>query len=52
MYENTSSEPKMANLPYSLDTIFNADNRWVKLSRLIPWPDVEEIYALNFRAWA
>jgi transposase, IS5 family len=38
----------MANLPYSLDTTLNADNRWVKLSRLIPWSDVEEIYALNF----
>jgi transposase, IS5 family len=48
MYKNTSSEPKMANLPYFLDTTLNADNRWVKLSGLIPWSDVEEIYALNF----
>ena len=48
MYKNTSSEPKMANLPYFLDTTLNADNRWVKLAELIPWSDVEEIYALNF----
>ncbi len=48
MYKNTSSEPKMAKLPYFLDTTLNTDNRWVKLSALIPWTDVEEIYALNF----
>lgn len=48
MYENTSTSPKMANLPYFLDTTLNADNRWVKLAALIPWSDVEEIYALNF----
>jgi len=48
MYKNTSLEPKMANLPYFLDTTLNVDNRWVKLSTLIPWSDVEEIYALNF----
>ena len=48
MYKNTSSEPKMANLPYFLDTTLNVDNRWVKLAGLIPWSDVEEIYALNF----
>jgi len=48
MYKNTSSEPKMANLPYFLDTTLNADNRWVQLAGLIPWSDVEEIYALNF----
>jgi transposase, IS5 family len=48
MYKNTSLEPKMANLPYFLDTTLNADNRWVKLSALIPWSEVEEIYALNF----
>ena len=47
MYKNTSSEPKMANLPYFLDTTLNADSRWVKLSALIPWSDVEEIYALK-----
>ena len=38
----------MANLPYFLDTTLNADNRWVQLAGLIPWSDVEEIYALNF----
>ena len=38
----------MANLPYFLDTTLNADNRWVKLSALIPWSDVEEVYAVNF----
>jgi len=48
MYKNTSLEPKMANLPYFLDTTLNPDNRWVKLSTLIPWSDVEKIYALNF----
>jgi transposase, IS5 family len=48
MYKNTSSEPKMANLPYFLDSTLNTDNRWVKLAGLIPWSDVEEIYALNF----
>ena len=48
MYKNTSSEPKIANLPYFLDTTLNTDNRWVKLAGLIPWSDVEEIYALNF----
>ena len=41
MYKNTSSELKMANSPYFLDNTLNADNRWVKLSRLIPWSDVE-----------
>ena len=50
MYKNTSSEPKMANLPYFLDTTLNADNRWVKLAGLIPWSDIEKIYALNFRS--
>ena len=38
----------MANLPYFLDTTLNADNRWIKLAGLIPWSDVEGIYALNF----
>lgn len=38
----------MANLPYFLDTTLKADNRWVKLSALIPWSDVEEVYAVNF----
>ena len=38
----------MANLPYFLDTTLNVDNRWVQLAGLIPWSDVEGIYALNF----
>ena len=48
MYKSTSTAPKMANLPYFLDTTLNADNRWVKLAALIPWSDVEAMYALNF----
>ena len=48
MYKNTGSEPKMANLPYFLDGTLNINNRWVKLAAIIPWTDVEEIYALNF----
>ena len=48
MYKKTSSEPKMANLPYFLDSTLNPDNRWVKLSSTIPWQNIEEIYALNF----
>lgn len=50
MYKNTSSDPKMSNLPYFLDGTLNMDNRWVKLACLIPWSDVESIYALNFKS--
>ncbi|MCL2299225.1 MAG: IS5 family transposase, partial [Firmicutes bacterium] len=27
----------------------NADNRWVKLARLMPWDMVEDIYAEKFK---
>ena len=48
MYKNTSPKPKMANLPYSLDSTLNPDNRWVKLVGIIPWSNVEGIYTANF----
>lgn len=50
MYKDTSSELKMAILPYFLDTTLNADNRWVKLAGLIPWSYIKDIYALNFKS--
>ena len=48
MYKNSSSEPQMANLPYFLDGTLDINNRWVKLATIIPWREIEEIYALNF----
>lgn len=48
MYKSPRPEPKMANLPYFLDSTLNPDNRWVKLAGIIPWSSVEDVYAANF----
>ena len=41
---------EMSNLPLFLDSTLNPENRWVKLSKLIPWDAVDEIYESNFKS--
>lgn len=50
MYKKSTDQPQMANLPYFLDSTLDPNNRWVKLAHQIPWTDVEELYALNFKS--
>ena len=47
MYAKRSEQPEMANLPLFLNGTLNPENRWVKLAALIPWDDIDKIYAKN-----
>lgn len=47
MYESKSSQISFI-LPFEGN--LNSDNRWVKLSNLLPWDEIEEKYAKSFPA--
>jgi len=44
--ELTSSPPSNFELPF--EGRLSADNRWVKMTQLIPWSEFESDYAENF----
>ena len=48
MYVKRFEQPEMANLPLFLNGTLNPENRWIKLAALIPWGDIDKIYAKNF----
>ena len=48
MYKKESKKVIMGNLPLFLDNTLNPNNRWVKLSSIVPWDIVEEIYSDKF----
>ena len=50
MYAKRSEQPEMANLPLFLNDTLNPDNRWIKLATLIPWNEIDKIYANNFES--
>ena len=50
MYRDRTSQIRISDyffLPFGGK--LNKENRWVKLEALIPWWDLEELYARNFR---
>ncbi len=50
MYVKRFEQPEMANLPLFLNGTLNPENRWIKLAALIPWDDIDKIYAKNFES--
>ena len=48
MYKKLSKDAKMNNLPLFLDSTLKSSNRWIKLATLIPWDNIDDIYAKNF----
>ena len=47
MYRKYSSEQLKLEIPFGVE--LKADNRWVRLSALMPWEKIEERYAENFK---
>ena len=37
------------NLDFTSKVKIDSNNRWVKLSNIIPWQSIEERYAKNFK---
>ena len=48
MYKKSANTAKMDNLPLFLNGTLKSDNRWVELAAVIPWEEVEKVYAKNF----
>ena len=45
MYKKVDNQPKFENFLLPFDGKLNTDNRWVQLSKLIPWDLLEEMYS-------
>lgn len=50
MYEKTEHEIELVDFYHPFGGKMSADNRWVKMARLIPWETLEEKYAAQFKA--
>lgn len=48
MYRQPSSQMKIEDFVLPFEGKLNPDNRWVKLSKLIPWEEIEKNYAQLF----
>jgi len=47
MYRRILFGQQKLELPFGVE--LDAENRWVKLSRIMPWDKIEEIYVSNFK---
>ncbi len=45
MYKNNEKQLKFEDFYLPFGGKLRSDNRWVKLAKLIPWHDFEELYA-------
>ena len=48
MYRRPSGQLKIEEFVLPFEGKLNPENRWVKLSKLIPWEEIEMKYAQNF----
>ena len=48
MYRRETIGQQKLEIPFGVE--LNADNRWVKLSAIMPWEKIEESYAQNFQS--
>ena len=46
MYRRWMAEQQKLEIPFGVE--LDANNRWVKLSSIMPWAKIEELYAQNF----
>ena len=47
MYRHNEKQLEFEDFHLPFGGRLRSDNRWVRLSKLIPWKEVEEIYASN-----
>ena len=50
MYRQRLSQPEFEDFYLPFGGRLRSDNRWVRLSKLIPWDEIEEQYAKHFSA--
>lgn len=48
MYKKTAEQPEFENFYLPFAGRLKSDNRWIKLSKMIPWEKIEEKYSKNF----
>jgi IS5 family transposase len=46
MYRKQNAEQMKLEIPYGV--ILDAENRWIKLSSIMPWEKIDETYSANF----
>lgn len=49
MYKHSEKQQSLSGFALPFSGRLSADNRWVKLSGLIPWDQVERLYKANFK---
>ena len=49
MYKDRSSQPEFEDFYLPFGGRLRSDNRWVRLAKLLPWDDVEKLYAGKFK---
>jgi hypothetical protein len=45
MYRHNEKQLQFEEFEFSMEGKLCSDNRWVKLANLIPWQDIEQLYA-------
>jgi IS5 family transposase len=48
MYRHNEKQLQFEKFEFQVGGKLRSDNRWVKLAKLIPWEEVEELYASSF----
>ena len=48
MYHHNEKQLQFKKFKFQVGGKLRSENRWVKLSKLIPWEEVESLYASSF----